>query len=425
MLKHTLALTMFVTLVSALGGCEADDGGVPRASLPVGFMVVNSRTETITSDNQPLLRTVTRIQNGTDPLNQFEVVRVRRGLPHLRGAVVLAPGVSLSSGSYEIGDEPGDEKTSTAGILAMANLDVYLYNPRPALLTAHQCDAPGSCAAMKEWGLDARVSDIAYIRGMIAQVYGARRPVIGGHSLGGDVALAAVNRDPSAWAGLVTVDGPLVTNDASPSDPNSTQFQYHALCAGLKSMLDNGVFMDPTGLAVTLRALYAASANDPQGSSMFFPQLTNHQALLFVLTARSPGPSLGPPVSLNTKGFQFMAGTMDGLTYGSEAFFGGIIASTTEYTPLREHLDWVCEVGGAGAFSSQLGQFRGPAIGFGMGHGALEEVAASLSKLGGPTELLTFPDYGHADILWGRNHAIDFEGRLLDWIDRNEAALGW
>jgi pimeloyl-ACP methyl ester carboxylesterase len=426
MSMHSMPFATLFAAVAALTGCGEHDTMDDAAAVSADstFQLVSSTTQDFATDQGRLSRTEMRVQNGPSAQNQFGVVRWYRPDVALRGAVVLAPGVLVSSRYEEIGDDPHDANqdaaTSIAGALALANLDVYLYNPRASLLKPGACDAADACGQMKSWGIEARVDDIGYIRDLVAQVHGARRPIIGGLSMGGTTALAAVNRDPGAWAGIIDWDGPLAQTD-------ELQARYADVCTKLTASLAEGALWDTSGFAGTLKALSDARLAGADASSPFIPGLTNGEAFRFSVTSPFPAnsPSFGPPLNGFPAGLQMNAGNKDLLTYGSDEKWARMLSnSVMAYFPLHDWVDATCVLAGSSTLAGRLGAFQGPALGFQMGRGFGDSVAAAMALLGSnDRELLVYPDYGHADLLITPDRAV--ESTILKWIKKHERALGW
>lgn len=412
-------------LLLALAACGDSDprSFVDAQASPAGaskkFKVISTIRTSILTSAGPFRVVDSVVQNGDNDLDRFRVERVlRENASSLRGAIVLTPGLSLSSRSYEIGDVPGDEgfATSTAGMLAAADLDVYLYTPRAGVLDLGRCLDPASAMTIAGWGIQDRVDDVGYIRGLVAQEHGSRRPIIGGYSLGGAVALATVNQDPDAWAGLIGVDAMLVTDD-----PNQQQ-AYATWCDTWEPALATQ-WTDPAHGAEVAQAFLAADANDPNGPSQI-PGFTNHQAYLAVVSQPQPG----PPAGVVPQGFYLAAVGAEGLAFASQARLAALLGDLAPCTPLSEMVDLGCHLGGnhGHPFTDHLSAFKGPALVFQLDKGVGRLVGVTFALLGGPTKLVPSPlGFGHTDLFASAQHADLFERPLLAWIAENERLLGW
>src|SRR4051812_13546658 len=68
------------------------------------YQVVDSETSHVTSD---LVRTVTTVQVGDEPINRFQMYRVTKDVsPHAhRGAMLILPPLTAGFQNYEVGED--------------------------------------------------------------------------------------------------------------------------------------------------------------------------------------------------------------------------------------------------------------------------------------------------------------------------------
>jgi pimeloyl-ACP methyl ester carboxylesterase len=362
------------------------------------------------------------VQNGSSTLNRFAVERVVLSGPIaglLSVPIILEPSLGANAAIYTIGNAAGgaDFAHSIAADLARAGLDVYLYSPRETALTPGQCDAPGSCPEAAGWGFAAFLSDLAFIRDLVAQTH-AIKPVIGGYSLGGMVAVAAVNEDPTAYAGLILGDSPVWVTAPT------LRANYQPVCGGLQATVAAGQLFNTqlNPLAQTLVQLALADPNGVSPIPLFPPGTTNRQAYIGFFSAVQPG----PPASIFPPGFILDVGSVpaNSFTFASEPRLNSEVLSFNYYTPNAVLRDSVCNFAGDTTFVANLKQYKGPILSFQLdaGFGTLtnETIALTGAK---DVDVDSFAGYGHLDLLSSANH-----DKLLDqpivWWTYGDALLG-
>jgi hypothetical protein len=137
-----------------------------------------------------LIRIEHVVQNGPNASNRFgyyRVVRKEHVLTGDRGAFILLPSLSQKFDGYELGDSPdgNDYENSVVANLAEAGLDVYGYSPRPTFVAPGACeDGRFDCSIMADWGINAVMDDLKFIRAAVFLHHGLDRPLIGGYSQG-------------------------------------------------------------------------------------------------------------------------------------------------------------------------------------------------------------------------------------------------
>src|SRR5262249_50287887 len=155
------------------------------------------------------------------------------------------------------------------------------YSTREGVLAPHACDPPTDCSAVTAWGLQAWLDDFVFIRSQIAADHGPVKPVVGGISFGGEAAVAAVNQDPNAYAGLIMIESTL-----APMSNRTTRANYQTSCGSYRAQL----FAQPFDYSLApLQLLFAASQSAPDafvdpryGFPSFF---TNRMAYLAAVGA--------------------------------------------------------------------------------------------------------------------------------------------
>ncbi len=381
-----------------------------RASYAQTYQVVGSQTSAVAGD---LTKTVTTVQAGANPLDRFLISRVRKngqGQPH-RGTLLLLPPLGSGFQNYEtvVG---GDYGKSFAGFFARRGFDVWGYSQRVQGLTSGQCETGAAdCSAMANWGMDTLLDDVAFIRQQIAAERPGEKPVVGGLSLGSIATVAAINRDPEAYAGALMIEGSLYT-----SNP-----QTRAINAGFCSMFDGllaaGVYYDGQNTPgfKLLSHLARVAPNDPTPLPGFPAGFTNHRAWVATLSA--------PPVTPTTPrpGYYFLAGSVaeDKLTYADESLVHANIAAFVDYVATRTIRDVSCGLAGERTFSANLAGFDGPVLMIAGGHGFGPEMLDTKALLTNADVTVNFKeDYGHVDHVFSTKHLQEGEHPVLAWLLR-------
>jgi pimeloyl-ACP methyl ester carboxylesterase len=166
-----LSLSILALLFSA---------GVTHAQ---SFQIISTQTSNVSNN---LSKTVTTVQVGSNPLNRFLMIRVRKNIPDhaLKGTILLLPPLGSGFQNYEVGDN-GDYKNSFAGFFAHRNYDIWGYSQRVQGLAAGSCESNAvDCSPMADWGMQTIVDDVAFIRQQIEATHPGEKPVVGGLSLG-------------------------------------------------------------------------------------------------------------------------------------------------------------------------------------------------------------------------------------------------
>lgn len=365
---------------------------------------------------QGISRTQYVVQNGGNSLNRFGVERVILAgpwAPLWTTPMILEPGLSSSAKLFTLGNKPGggDFGQSIATNLARGGLDLFLYTPRETFLAPGQCANQADCAVAADWGLAAFLADLAFIRDLVADAHPGRQPIIGGHSLGGMVALAAVNAMPNAYAGVMLSDSTLWITDPM------VQAGYDVVCQGLKAAIAAGQVLDDQlgPLAQLIVQLALMAPNDPSPLPFFPSGTTNRQAYTLFLSAPQPG----PPASIFPAAFVLAAGSVaeDRLFFSSENRVNSQIGSFNFYVANATVRDVVCSFAGDPRFVANLANYTGPILAFelGLGFGGLANEAIALTS-SNDVEIRSQPGLGHVDLLTSPIHGLLFELPLLEWV---------
>jgi pimeloyl-ACP methyl ester carboxylesterase len=385
--------------------------GVAEAALGQPFTVVQVTEQRI----QGIDRIQYLVQNGADPLNRFGVERVV--LSDLSDSastipVILQPPLSSSAGFYTLGGHPhGSEFShSIAATLARGGLDLYIYSPRETFLTPGQCAVQANCAAAADWGIAAVLDDLAYTRELIAAAHPGVEPFIGGYSLGGMVAVAAVNEAPDVYVGVILGDSTLRIENPDPG--------FAVLCQGISAAIAGGqVLDDQLGPVTQLIVQLALTAPDAPSPIPFFPPgTTNRQAYLLFLTTPQPG----PPASFFPAGAILLPGSVEGdsLYNASESRVNTQIGAFNFYASNASLRDIVCSFAGDPAFVGNLASYTGPILSFeaGLGLGPYMDDTIGLT---GSTSVHTesHPDFGHNDLPTSPSRMQLFDIKILAWIE--------
>jgi pimeloyl-ACP methyl ester carboxylesterase len=265
---------------------------------------------------------------------------------------------------------------------------------------------------MASWGIQTRLDDFKFIRDLIAAEHGSVKPVVGGVSLGGLTALAAVNQDPNAYAGVILIEAGI----APLSD--SRRASHHDYCSLLRDQLNLGKWFDSDSAALGMAVLQLSLAS-PDATSPFFPPATNRQAYLLTLGTPSPG----PPYSPFPAGLVLVTTSVseNRLLVASENLTASQILNANFFIPTAEVIDATCALGGERTFSNNLGAFTGPVLAFEAELGLGKEMQSTLGLLGSRNIQVHFdPGFGHADLFYHPDHATRLEGTILQWLQDTE-----
>jgi hypothetical protein len=251
--------------------------------------------------------------------------------------------------------------------------------------------------------------------------------ILGGWSRGGEISYAVANDEAvrPLWQrhvnGLLPIDVPI---RYAPEDTANRA----AVCASYtasKTQYDAGFYEDNTGVTANLLASLDISA--PSAPSPLLPGLTNHQAVLVLLTQSFV---LSNPVPW----FHFTAGTFDGsgipngLQYTNFTYVRSWFENAPPFQARLETLDGyalVCESPSL-PYDDNLGLVTVPTLYMGAA-GGFGVAGIYSTTLLGSTDVTTqvirlhpvgdeAVDFGHADLMYADNAATLAWSPILSWI---------
>lgn len=375
------------------------------------YSVISENTASFSLPIGRMVRTDTVVQEGSEKINRFTMHRFRRPLASNQGVVLLLPPLGNNFNTYLM-HPSGDVERSFAGYLARAGFDVWGYSPRETGIQAGACAGGMDCSPALQWSLDTVVSDVRYIRSRIEAAAPGKVPVIGGFSLGAISALAALNKYPGQYAGLLAWDGSLVSDDLAVRAHNVP------FCNQFNALVSAGTAIDDQSLPfVKLVSSLADSApNAPFALPVpgFPPGLTNRQAFVFILSTPNPfAPS--PRPGFITAAGDFASGQ---LLFSQQDRLAANIADFNDVTANRVSRDMYCSLAGVETkHSTNLNAFNGPVliVKAGQGFGSImDELPGKL----GSTDVTVIDNnaFGHVDHLGSANHALILEGPVAKWL---------
>ncbi len=381
------------------------------AALPAAaqtYQVIDTQTTQVSGN---LARTDVTVQVGSDPLNQFGMHRLAKAHgAEPKGILLLLPPLGNTFRFFEL-DEHGVYERSFAAFFALKGWEVWGYSPRGSELVAGQCESGAvDCSAMADWGLQAVVDDVAFIRSRIEAAHPGVDPYVGGFSLGGMTTIATIDAHPGDYAGALILEGALYTEDPAIRAINQ------GYCDATEAALAAGQIYDGQSLPfIKLIAQLAATAPDAPSPLPPFAGLTNHQALIVLLGVYTPGPLSPSP------GFVRCAGSVaeDRFFYCTDE---RTITHSLEFHDYVDNLtlrDISCSLAGERTFTDNLGAFTAPVyfLGGGLGFAPYD---LDLANVLGSTDV-TFnhiAEFGHADHWFSAEHRSFLEADILRWLNR-------
>lgn len=383
------------------------------AVLGLGLAAGALSAQTVTSSSShpvgPLVQTDSVVTVGPSAIDKFGMHRLRRAHGAVKGALLLLPPLG-NEFSFFTADESGNPLRSFAAHFALQGWEVWGYSPRATGLVAGSCESGAvDCSSMANWGVQTTVDDAAFIRSRIAAALPAHRPVlVGGYSLGGMTTIATINAHPGDYDGAFILEGALYAEDPAVLALNQ------GFCDGLEAQLAAGQIYDGQNLPF-IRAAVGLAASNPSGASPFFPGLSNHQGMIFLLAVPQAGP-LWP-----TANFIRCAGDVaqDRFFYSEESRVITFSSFFHDYVDTRTIRDISCSLAGERTFTGNLGAFRKPVYLMGGGVGFAEQNHDLAHILGSHRiEFNEIPAFGHADHWFTKHHRLVLEGDLDRWLDR-------
>ncbi len=363
----------------------------------------------------PLERTEWIVAASPDPIDTFRMTRLVKNSPEdtIRGSIFFLPALGSSFALYEQRDASGAIGTSIAEFFALRNYDVYGYSPRFEGLPAGGCEIGAvDCSAMAGWDIASMLDDVAFVRDQIDLLQPGKGVVAGGLSLGGILAVAVANDDPTRYDGVFPWEGMLLSNDPAVQGLNA------AYCAAVEDLLANGVIFDGFGIgAFKAIAQYArVQPESPNTMPLFPPTLTSRQVLRVTATLPAPG-----PVTMPVPGYVQVAGSLeDGFSFASEdRFTENVVGTFNNYVPNVVVRDIPCALAGLDTtHTANLGAYTGSVLMIGSGRGFGAFMQDQLDAFTGTSDktLLVEPAFGHVDHLMTPQHRTYVELPILDWL---------
>ncbi|HKI06610.1 MAG TPA: alpha/beta hydrolase [Thermoanaerobaculia bacterium] len=395
-----------ITLSTAVGAVLA-----ASAALAAGPYTITGTVQNPLEGN--LVRTEYTVKVGAHPLDRFKMVRIARDVPasQLRGSILLLPPLGPPFGFYEQRDPNGAPGSSIAEYFALHGFDVYGYSPRFEGIPAGTCEAGVlDCSAMAGWNMQSMVDDVAFVRSRIEALHPGTKAVAGGASLGGMLALATANAHPGDWDGIIPWEGMLYSQDPQVLALNQ------GYCTALQAQLAAGQLYDGVGGNV-IKAAVELVRTTPGGLTpipLFPPFLTNHQALVAVLSTPTPS-----PVTMPAPNYVLMNGSLaeDRLFNASEPRIFNGVARFTAYAPLPLVRDISCSLAGVETqYTSNLGNYHGSVLAIGGGRGFGPYFGDQLDQIGSTDITFLFePTFGHIDHFMTARHQDFVEKPIHDW----------
>lgn len=353
----------------------------------------------------------TVVQDGPETINRFTMHRLYRPNMQHRGTLLLLPSLGNNFDMYLV-NEDGDINKSFAALFARQGYDVWGFSPRTSAINAGDCATVLDCTPALDWDLQTTVDDVTFIRQQISANCPDAEVAIGGLSLGAMTAIAVVNQHPNEYAGLLAWEGSLVTNDPA------VQAHNQPFCELFTGLIAAGIPVDDQSLPfVKLLAQLAQTApGDPFVLPIpgFPPGLTNHQALILILS--TPNPIAPSPRG----GFITASGdvALDKLCFSDEARLLANIAVFDDVTSNAVSRDFYCSLAGVETdYSSNLSSFTAPTliIKAGQGFGSImDELPAVLGSTS--IEFLANNDFAHVDHFGSPDHWLGLELPILLWL---------
>jgi pimeloyl-ACP methyl ester carboxylesterase len=376
-----------VAWLSVVGPAPVLAGEPSDAGKSGQFQVVSTRNDSRISS--PLVKIDTIVQNGPDSRDRFTMhTMYRHPGSHDRGTILLIPSLVSNFDEYLL-NENGDRMDSLAAMLALEGYVVYGYSPRTAQIPVNGCSTLRfDCSIMGTWGFAAYLSDIDYIRQQAT--HGEHKPVIGGLSLGGMLAIAAVNVNPSGYAGLWAWDAIMYSRAADVLEVAG------ANCAALQfATLSLGAYFEE-GLPNAVK---------------FLVSLGEQSALLFFGV---PQPGLGAPYFIQLA----PNATFTGFRFAS---FPRVVAqvndlNNVESLPILR--DGQCAFSGDRTFTGNLASWFGPVLALEMGLGWGTYMHDTLGLMSS-TDITIYStaQFGHLDAYTIANHEDYVDRPLLTWLE--------
>lgn len=382
-------------------------GGVTHAQT---FQIISTANSNLANN---VIKTVTTVQVGSNPLNRFLITRVRKNISddEMKKTILLLPPLGSGFQNYEVGDN-GDYDNSFAGFFVKRDYDVWGYSQRVQGLTPGSCESGAiDCSVMADWGMQTIVDDVAFIRQQIEGVHPGAKPFVGGLSLGSIAAVATINAHPSDYAGAILIEGTLYDENTNVRNINTN------FCAAFDDLLAHGVVYDGQALQgfKLISQLASVDPNGPTPLPGFPPGFTNHRAFVAAMSAPPLAPTTPRP------GYQFLAGSVaeDRFFFVNEPLIHASISQFVDYVANRTIRDVNCGLAGERTFSNNLQSFTGSAIVFAGGTGFGTGMLDTANLMTAADVTVNFRSaYGHVDYVFSNDHLHEVEHAVLKWLEK-------
>ena len=348
------------------------------------------RVVTVTVDaavRQPLENVDTVVQVGTNPVDRFTMHHVYRKHGTIKGTIILVPSALSNFNQYMLGEDHGKMR-SLAESLARAHYDVYGYSPRTAHVPPMGCSSGVvDCSVMRDWGFDAYLRDIEYIRAHAAAR--GEKPVIGGLSLGAILGLAAVNANPTGYSGLLMWEGMIYSNNPALIALSAQN------CAGLRAAISAGAYYDENTPSLLKQLAQIGEAATIPFFGVPQPALSGTPDWIQLV----PDP------------------TMTRYEFASFPRVFDFVMALNNVESLVMARDFQCSLAGDRTYSSRLGSFRGPVLAIEGGRGSGPYMQDTINLLGS-TKVRVESDqsFGHLDAYLTSHYTTYTVQRILDWL---------
>ncbi len=281
-------------------------------------------------------------------------------------------------------------------------------------VVAGSCEAGAlDCSGMAAWDIQSMVDDAAFIRQWIELQHPETGVVVGGLSLGAMLAIATVNAHPDDYDGLFVWEGMLYSEDPQVGGLSG------AYCTALQAAIDGGVMFDGVSLNL-FKSLGQFAEHTPTGLTpiaLFPPFFSNHLAMVAALCVPTDGPFSQP-----VPGYVLAAGSpeIDSLSFASDARVLHSARRLYNYLPIAMLRDLHCSLAGLDdRYVADLGEFSGPVLALGAGHGYGPFMQDQLDLFGSSDVTMRYqPDFGHVDHFWSPRHQMLVEQPIMDLLLR-------
>lgn len=358
-----------------------------------------------------LRRTTISVAVGYEELNKFDIVRVhKRALTSLGDPpVILLSPFGFQTEFWELTQQGYND--SFVARVALAGYDVWMVDNRTADLAPGSCESEAvDCTPLADWGVDTGVADAMFTQKLVKLFHPLQKPVVGGFSGGSSAAIASVDRNPNAFAGLFMWEGTLYTEDPAIRARNA------ALCAQDEAQLASGVVVDASvqGFKAILN-LATSAPSAPSPLPGFPPGTTNLQALLYAFSVPNPANPLN-----FTEGFVRLVGdpATATLTYSNLGRFQQLGPLVGNYAPIRFLRDSHCSMGGVeNQYTDNLSAFRGDVLVYaaGLGFGTMMLDTADLMTRARVTVNYR-PELGESDFYYLNNWQNETVKPFTSWL---------